>query len=78
MWPVAFVIGFSPCQLLKHLPTCRRRPALVQLVLAPSELNNGGSHGSRQFDSQFGREGGGGGGGDNAPWLPDSARSTPG
>jgi len=38
MWPVAFVIGFSPCQLLQHLPTCRRRPALVQLVLAPSEL----------------------------------------
>lgn len=38
MWTVAFVIGFSPCQLLKHLPTCRGRPALVQLVLASGEL----------------------------------------
>jgi hypothetical protein len=38
MWPVPFVVGFGPCQLLEHLPTCRRRPAFVQLVLASSEL----------------------------------------
>ena len=42
MWPIAFVIGFSARQLLKHLPTCRRRPAVIQLVLASSELTNGG------------------------------------
>ncbi len=38
MWPVPFVVGFGPCQLLEHLSTCRRRPAFVQLVLASSEL----------------------------------------
>ena len=38
MWPVPFVVGFGSCQLLEHLPTCRRRPTFVQLVIASSEL----------------------------------------
>lgn len=75
MRTVAFVIGFGPRQLLEHLPTCRRRPALVQLVLASGELND---RGLGQFDQEKKKEGRGVVVIRYAPWLPDSARSTPG
>lgn len=39
MWPVALVVRLRPRQLLQHLPACRRRPTVIQLILASSKLH---------------------------------------
>jgi hypothetical protein len=72
MWPVAFVVGFGPCQLFQHLSTSRRRPTIIQPVLTPSKL-----HAREQQNTTVSlsfrvlSDAGG------APWPPDSAHSTP-
>jgi hypothetical protein len=78
MWPVTFIVGLGPRQLLKHLPACRRCPALVQLVLASSKLTTRAQAPNfwlRQyfFFSIYEK-----GEAVGAPWPPDFGRSTPG
>jgi len=63
MWPVTFIVGFGPCQLLEHLPACRRYPAVVQLVLASSKLTTQ-ARAIHYVNFFFSRKGGGGEG-----WL---------
>jgi hypothetical protein len=38
VWPVAFVVRLGPCELLEHLAAGRRRPPIIQLILAPRKL----------------------------------------
>ena len=76
MWSVTFIVGFCPRQLLKHLPACRRYPAIVQLVLASSKLTTQ-ARAIRYVNFSFSSRGKGGGM-VGAPWPPDSGHSTPG
>jgi hypothetical protein len=38
VWPVAFVVRLGLCKLLEHLAAGRRRPPIIQLILAPRKL----------------------------------------
>ena len=41
MWPVALIVRLRPRQLLQHLPASRRRPTVIQLILASGKLHMG-------------------------------------
>jgi hypothetical protein len=38
VWLVAFIVRLGPRELLEHLATSRRRPPIIQLILAPRKL----------------------------------------
>jgi hypothetical protein len=68
MWPVALVVRLCARELLEHLAARRRRPPIIELVLASGKLSTHRTQSKKK--TRIRGEGG------NVPCSPGSGHST--